>query len=411
MEENNKLKHVCKFCKKKFGCGRSLGGHIRCHLPKKYKLRENPKKTWRVESSLSSEEADIATVTETETEKFIRLMGSHDNSHSSNLSEVVEEQQQQQNEEDVALCLIMLSRDVGPWGHNNNNNKRKRRVKKVQSNEEEDVFTVVNGENLGKREVKLKGVEDLGNGLVKKDKSFNLSEKFDENVGKRVKMEVKSQEMGNVEEGEENVVKNEGKNCEKSYCGKRSKFEFECTTCNKMFHSYQALGGHKASHKKNLGANDCGITQNSSKEDVVSDISLGTCSKVSNKVVRKHECPFCFRVFGTGQALGGHKRSHMLGSSNSNEVKVVLSEGVKEVNNDDVIERSSSSETRDTFHLNLDLDLNLPPKHVQEEGNNAATATTIAASSSSNSLVGLIKPYWWVENPHKSEPFLSLIHN
>ncbi|KAI9086115.1 hypothetical protein K1719_031948 [Acacia pycnantha] len=26
--------------------------------------------------------------------------------------------------------------------------------------------------------------------------------------------------------------------------------KFECTTCNKIFDSYQALGGHRASHKK-----------------------------------------------------------------------------------------------------------------------------------------------------------------
>jgi predicted amidohydrolase len=28
-------------------------------------------------------------------------------------------------------------------------------------------------------------------------------------------------------------------------------------------------------------------------------------------VLEKFECPVCFRVFGSGQALGGHKRSHM----------------------------------------------------------------------------------------------------
>nr|XP_016476308.1 PREDICTED: uncharacterized protein LOC107797907 [Nicotiana tabacum] len=28
------------------------------------------------------------------------------------------------------------------------------------------------------------------------------------------------------------------------------KIKFECTTCNKSFHSYQALGGHRASHKR-----------------------------------------------------------------------------------------------------------------------------------------------------------------
>ncbi|XP_028762722.1 zinc finger protein ZAT1 [Neltuma alba] len=29
------------------------------------------------------------------------------------------------------------------------------------------------------------------------------------------------------------------------------------------------------------------------------------------------ECPFCYKVFGSGQALGGHKRSHLLPSSSS----------------------------------------------------------------------------------------------
>lgn len=37
-----------------------------------------------------------------------------------------------------------------------------------------------------------------------------------------------------------------------------------------------------------------------------------------------YECPFCLKVFGSGQALGGHKRSHLLASttSNSNKVRV-----------------------------------------------------------------------------------------
>ncbi|MCD7455093.1 hypothetical protein HAX54_026996 [Datura stramonium] len=35
-----------------------------------------------------------------------------------------------------------------------------------------------------------------------------------------------------------------------------SKIKFECTTCNKSFHSYQALGGHRASHK-NTKAENC----------------------------------------------------------------------------------------------------------------------------------------------------------
>ena len=28
-----------------------------------------------------------------------------------------------------------------------------------------------------------------------------------------------------------------------------------------------------------------------------------------------HECPACFKVFASGQALGGHKRTHVTGSA------------------------------------------------------------------------------------------------
>ncbi|XP_054823310.1 zinc finger protein ZAT1-like [Prosopis cineraria] len=33
------------------------------------------------------------------------------------------------------------------------------------------------------------------------------------------------------------------------------------------------------------------------------------------------ECPFCYKVFGSGQALGGHKRSHLLPSSSSTAIR------------------------------------------------------------------------------------------
>ncbi|XP_057527618.1 zinc finger protein ZAT9-like [Amaranthus tricolor] len=44
---------------------------------------------------------------------------------------------------------------------------------------------------------------------------------------------------------------------------------------------------------------------------------------ISNKDNKKiFECPFCLKVFGSGQALGGHKRSHLLGSSLGNNSSV-----------------------------------------------------------------------------------------
>ncbi|KAL0375015.1 UNVERIFIED_CONTAM: Zinc finger protein ZAT5 [Sesamum radiatum] len=58
---------------------------------------------------------------------------------------------------------------------------------------------------------------------------------------------------------------------------------YQCKTCNKSFPSFQALGGHRASHKKP--------------------------SSPPNKS-RVHECSICGAEFGSGQALGGHMRRH-----------------------------------------------------------------------------------------------------
>uniref|UniRef100_A0A803L7U8 C2H2-type domain-containing protein n=1 Tax=Chenopodium quinoa TaxID=63459 RepID=A0A803L7U8_CHEQI len=43
---------------------------------------------------------------------------------------------------------------------------------------------------------------------------------------------------------------------------------------------------------------------------------MGTSATTSSKSkkVKGHKCPYCPRVFKSGQALGGHKRSHMMGA-------------------------------------------------------------------------------------------------
>lgn len=76
--------------------------------------------------------------------------------------------------------------------------------------------------------------------------------------------------------------------------------KYRCETCNKLFKSYQALGGHRASYKK-------------IKADVAARLPRRDGGAAEEKV---HQCPFCDRVFASGQALGGHKRSHFMGASN-----------------------------------------------------------------------------------------------
>ncbi|KAA8526803.1 hypothetical protein F0562_008968 [Nyssa sinensis] len=54
------------------------------------------------------------------------------------------------------------------------------------------------------------------------------------------------------------------------YNGLEKKNIFECTTCNKTFHSCQALGGHRASHKKIKGCSASKIDSSENSTEIVS---------------------------------------------------------------------------------------------------------------------------------------------
>ncbi|KAL6565887.1 hypothetical protein OROHE_004942 [Orobanche hederae] len=79
--------------------------------------------------------------------------------------------------------------------------------------------------------------------------------------------------------------------------GGKYRGKYRCETCMKMFRSYQALGGHRASGHGKVKAAAAALSE-----------AVGVDERI-------YECPFCHRVFPTGQALGGHKRSHFVGAS------------------------------------------------------------------------------------------------
>ncbi|KAI3970942.1 hypothetical protein MKX01_024589 [Papaver californicum] len=95
-----------------------------------------------------------------------------------------------------------------------------------------------------------------------------------------------------------------------------SNYRFECSSCKKVFGSHQALGGHRASHKNVKG---CFAIAQSSEDDLNCQLDLNheTCRSVGEgdkqekmATDSRHKCGICFRVFSTGQALGGHMRCH-----------------------------------------------------------------------------------------------------
>jgi hypothetical protein len=85
---------------------------------------------------------------------------------------------------------------------------------------------------------------------------------------------------------------------------------FECKTCSRQFPTFQALGGHRASHKRpRLHLQQ----QPHALGDDGAALCLGrpTVTPLPLPVrPRAHECPVCGLEFAVGQALGGHMRRH-----------------------------------------------------------------------------------------------------
>ncbi|XP_028780605.1 zinc finger protein ZAT10-like [Neltuma alba] len=90
------------------------------------------------------------------------------------------------------------------------------------------------------------------------------------------------------------------------------KLSYKCSVCNKSFPSYQALGGHKASHRKSSSSSD--------HHPPAADNSSASTSTAAPVVGggKLHECSICHKAFPTGQALGGHKRCHYDGGNANN---------------------------------------------------------------------------------------------
>ncbi|XP_037409688.1 zinc finger protein ZAT12-like [Triticum dicoccoides] len=84
---------------------------------------------------------------------------------------------------------------------------------------------------------------------------------------------------------------------------------FECKTCNRQFPTFQALGGHRASHKRpRLHHPQPQLALSSVDDDAA--LRLGRQAPPQPARPRAHECPVCGLEFAVGQALGGHMRRH-----------------------------------------------------------------------------------------------------
>ncbi|CAN6312256.1 unnamed protein product [Urochloa humidicola] len=87
----------------------------------------------------------------------------------------------------------------------------------------------------------------------------------------------------------------------------RDELRYRCSVCGKAFASHQALGGHKASHRKPTPLQ---VVQASSSFAGDASAASSSAGGIGGGPAGRHRCSVCHRSFTTGQALGGHKRCH-----------------------------------------------------------------------------------------------------
>ncbi|KAK9051026.1 hypothetical protein SSX86_027651 [Deinandra increscens subsp. villosa] len=359
---------ICKQCGKGFQSLKALCGHMACHSEKDRNLKDYDH-SWTsenldqddkliIDSHSDTEEPefqDPTRVTRSKSKRYKKIVvkpysfnftltnndsnnSNYYNYGSSSVSETDELEQ-----EEVAMCLMMLSKDSTNWcgvnsvveSSDNNSavletksSSDEMKISKKPSALDGDSFQFENSNsgygwngNHTTRKVESDiSVEEL---LRNGDPNKKSKRVFDQTreLSYEQKLEIRRNLFKEFEI--RNSLKKRTRDDDDSYNPEleregpnKKRNKYECLTCNKIFSSFQGLGGHRPCHKKN---HVVGLKNYSREDSLEGEFAHTRKPKYDKKTKAKknkgHECPICFRMFKSGQALGGHKRSHFINGS------------------------------------------------------------------------------------------------
>ncbi|XP_048137632.1 zinc finger protein ZAT4-like [Rhodamnia argentea] len=441
---------LCRECGQRFRSWNALFGHMKLHSEKERvpdsSLEDRDSRTsddWKLVMDSESDGEVVVMNRRRRSERRKRYVNATAATSSSlsfaNAVSCVSEIEQEQ--EEVAMCLMMLSRDV--VGRN-----RGALDYVAESSDNRSRADVKNPSSDPKKVVKLEKVKEnnfesgsLGCGeLHRPDQSKTEISSSGKHSGNRSRVDNSNGIHKSKAAGLDRIQKKSCKS-EKSKrklfsesgdpelrvkslkkltdgfpeSGKRldcsEKSNFECTICNKIFQSYQALGGHKASHNKTK--ENSASRKESSANSVAAEVSpapvgnsidkfmksckiekgsVGGTTHLSgqkvedpnelNKYKKRHECPICLKVFPSGQALGGHKRSHLLAT---NSRPLDIPKPIREIHG--FLDLNLPAPAED--HKDRQEDVDGLEEEEEEEGSSHVSFNSWWVGSNSNSHVAL----------------------